>query len=93
MRPSAGSFYVKGYMVPKRFEPWCKGVRLLICRDSKGLVPASQSRRGGLGHKGAGGGQAPWTLYHIMAWSTEGVKLFRNRKDREDFLEHLPRFG
>ena len=35
---------------------------------------------------------APWTLHHIMGRSIEGVKLFSNRKDREDFLEHLAGF-
>ena len=37
----------------------------------------------------ADGGQAPGALHHVMGRDIDGIKLFRNRKDREDFLERL----
>ncbi len=37
----------------------------------------------------AGGGQAPGALHHVMGRGIDGVKIFSNRKDREDFLERL----
>ena len=32
---------------------------------------------------------APGALHHVMGRGIDGVKLFSNRKDREDFLERL----
>ena len=32
---------------------------------------------------------APGVLHHVMARGIEGTKIFRNRKDREDFLSRL----
>jgi len=32
---------------------------------------------------------APGALHHVMSRGIDGVKIFRNRKDREDFLERL----
>jgi len=32
---------------------------------------------------------APGTLHHAMGRGIDGIKIFRNRKDREDFLERL----
>jgi putative transposase len=32
---------------------------------------------------------APGTLHHIMGRGIEGIKIFRNRVDREDFLDRL----
>ncbi len=40
-------------------------------------------------HEQAGGGQAPGALHHVMGRGIDGVKIFSNRKDREDFLERL----
>jgi len=37
----------------------------------------------------ADGGQAPGALHHVMGRGIDGVKIFSNRKDREDFLERL----
>ena len=37
----------------------------------------------------ADGGQAPGALHHLMGRGIDGVKIFSNRKDREDFLERL----
>ena len=32
---------------------------------------------------------APGTLHHVMGRGIEGIKIFNNRKDREDFLKRL----
>jgi len=32
---------------------------------------------------------APGVLHHIMIWGIERRKIFRNNKDREDFIERL----
>jgi putative transposase len=32
---------------------------------------------------------APGVLHHVMARGIERTKIFRNRKDREDFLSRL----
>jgi hypothetical protein len=32
---------------------------------------------------------APGALHHVMGRGIDGVTIFRNRKDREDFLERL----
>ena len=32
---------------------------------------------------------APGALHHVMGRGIYGVKIFSNRKDREDFLERL----
>ncbi len=32
---------------------------------------------------------APGTLHRVMGRGIDGIKIFRNRKDREDFLERL----
>ena len=32
---------------------------------------------------------APGTLHHVMGRGIGGVKIFGNKKDREDFLERL----
>ena len=32
---------------------------------------------------------APGTLHHVIGRGIDGIKIFRNRKDREDFLERL----
>ena len=32
---------------------------------------------------------APGVLHHVMILGTEGRKIFRNNKDREDFIERL----
>jgi putative transposase len=32
---------------------------------------------------------APGALHHVMARGIEGINIFRNKKDREDFLERL----
>ena len=32
---------------------------------------------------------APGALHHVMGGGIDGIKIFRNRKDREDFLELL----
>ena len=37
----------------------------------------------------ADGGQAPGALHHVICRDIDGIKLFRNRKDQEDFLERL----
>jgi len=37
----------------------------------------------------ADGGQAPGALHHVIGRDIDGIKLFRNRKDRENFLERL----
>jgi len=37
----------------------------------------------------AGGGQAPGVFHHVIIRGIERQKIFRNKKDREDFLERL----
>ena len=32
---------------------------------------------------------APRAVHHVIGRGIDGIKLFRNRKDREDFLERL----
>ena len=32
---------------------------------------------------------APGALHHVMGRGIDGIKIFRNKKDREDFLERL----
>jgi putative transposase len=32
---------------------------------------------------------APGVLHHVMSRGTEGTKIFRNQKDRQDFLSRL----
>ena len=32
---------------------------------------------------------APGALHHVMGRGIDGVKIFRNKKDQEDFLERL----
>ena len=32
---------------------------------------------------------APGALHHVMGRGIDGIKIFINRKDREDFLERL----
>ena len=32
---------------------------------------------------------APGALHHVMGRSIDGIKIFSNRKDRDDFLERL----
>ena len=32
---------------------------------------------------------APGALHHVMGRGINGIKIFSNRKDREDFLERL----
>ena len=32
---------------------------------------------------------APGTLHHVMGRGIEGIKIFRNKTDREDFLARL----
>ena len=32
---------------------------------------------------------APGSLHHVVGRGIDGMKLFSNRKDREDFLERL----
>ena len=32
---------------------------------------------------------APGALHHVMGRGIDGIKIFSNGKDREDFLEHL----
>ena len=32
---------------------------------------------------------APGALHHVMGRGIDGVTIFRNKKDREDFLERL----
>lgn len=34
----------------------------------------------------------PRTLHHVTGLGIDGIKIFSNRKDREDFLERLPIF-
>ncbi len=33
--------------------------------------------------------EAPGALHHVMGRGIDGIKIFSNKKDREDFLEHL----
>jgi hypothetical protein len=35
---------------------------------------------------------APGALHHVMGWSIDGIQIFRNGKDRKDFLERFPIF-
>ena len=35
---------------------------------------------------------APGALHHAMGWSIDGIQIFRNGKDRKDFLERLSDF-
>jgi len=35
---------------------------------------------------------APGALHHVMDRGIDGIKIFSNRKDLEDFLEHLASF-
>ena len=37
----------------------------------------------------ADGGQAPGALHHVMGRGIDRIKIFINKKDREDFLERL----
>ncbi len=36
---------------------------------------------------------APGTLHHVMGRGIEGNDIFRVKKDREDFLDRLARWG
>ena len=50
--------------------------RPFLCHDSQDLMLACLW-------------QAPGALHHVIGRGIDGIKIFRNRKDREDFLERL----